>query len=139
MKFTNKEYYDLVSIAEMEGACYNVVGLLRKISNLSELSTRSQARYAYWFIRTITKEPTPELEPYIAKDGFYSLEYAKFFVKGKFPLGEKEIYSDVGYSIGYDNMLKRNRKIDEPVVSLVHSDPDPTFFTKFKNFFRRRK
>jgi len=73
--------------------------------------------HTFLYVKNVLKKPLPQAEPMFAKDGYYSLGYAK--VLGKpFPLGEPAIakYPTTSTEYAYD-VLKGRFLLGEPAIA----------------------
>jgi hypothetical protein len=75
------------------------------------------AYYSYQYAIDILEGPFNLGEPAIAKNPYYSFNYAKHILKGEFPLGEPEIAKDAYYSKEYTNVvLKKDFYLDGKLI-----------------------
>ena len=76
---------------------------------------KATPKWAYDYVERNGKNK--DLEPIIAKDAKYSYWYAKFVLKGPFPLGEPAIATDEYYSEQYTNkVLKKDFILDGKLI-----------------------
>jgi hypothetical protein len=75
------------------------------------------AYYSYQYAIDILEGPFNLGEPAIAKNPYYSFNYAKHILKGEFPLGEPAIAKDAYYSKEYTNVvLKKDFYLDGKLI-----------------------
>jgi hypothetical protein len=74
-----------------------------------KLSRETPARAAFTLVKSIYKQPMPELEDIIAHDGKSSYLYAFHGLKGPFPKGEDAIAKDTFSSLMYATKILKKR------------------------------
>ena len=76
------------------------------------------AKYSYWYARSILKGPFKLGEPAIAKDIEFSYLYVKDVLESRFELVEPTIAKDSYYSYAYaKNILEAPFKLGEPEIA----------------------
>lgn len=74
-----------------------------------KLSRETPARAAFTLVKSIYKQPMPELEDIISQDGKSSYLYAFHGLKGPFPKGEDAIAKDTFSSLMYATKILKKR------------------------------
>ena len=82
-----------------------------------EPTIAKDAYYSYQYAIDILEGPFKLGEPEIAKNTHYSYEYAYFVLNGRFELGEKAIAKNAEYSKDYTkNILKKDFYLDGKLI-----------------------